>query len=107
MKFWLHPEAREDLREAAEYYRDNVGAAFSQLLLAEFERSVNLLLEHPRLGSKWRYGKRRFVIRRFPFGLISTTSSTISCVSSQSRTMADVPDTGVDGSRRTTHHAVD
>lgn len=70
MKFWLHPEAREDLREAAEYYRDNVGAAFSQLLLAEFERSVNLLLEHPRLGSKWRYGKRRFVIRHFPFGLI-------------------------------------
>ncbi len=65
MKFWLHPEAREDL-----YYRDNVGAAFSRLLLTEFERSVNLLLEHPRLGGKWRYGKRRFVFRHFPFGLI-------------------------------------
>jgi len=47
VKYWLHPEAREDLREAAEFYRDNAGVALSQSVLAEFEHSVNLLLEHP------------------------------------------------------------
>jgi toxin ParE1/3/4 len=72
MNYWLHPEAREDLREAAEFYRDNAGAALSQSVLAEFEHSVNLLLEHPGLGSKWRHGKRRLVMRLFPFSVIYT-----------------------------------
>jgi len=72
VNYWLHPEAREDLREAAEFYRDNAGAALSQSVLAEFEHSVNLPLEHPRLGSKWRYGKRRLVMRLFPFSVIYT-----------------------------------
>jgi toxin ParE1/3/4 len=72
VNYWLHPEAREDLREAAEFYRNNAGLALSQSLLAEFEHSVNLLLEHPRLGGKWRCGKRRFVMKHFPFGIIYT-----------------------------------
>jgi toxin ParE1/3/4 len=74
MNYWLHPEAREDLREAAEFYRDNAGVALSQSVLTEFEHSVKLLLEYPRLGSKWRYGKRRFVMRRFPFSVIYTVA---------------------------------
>jgi len=74
VNYWLHPEAREDLREAAEFYRDNAGVALSQSVLAEFEHSVNLLLEHPRLGRKWRYGKRRLVMRLFPFSVIYTVA---------------------------------
>lgn len=50
MRYALHPEAREDLREAAAFYRDNAGLALSQSLLNEFERSIRLLLEHPQLG---------------------------------------------------------
>lgn len=72
MNYWLHPEAREDLREAAEFYRDNAGVPLSQSLLAEFEQSVDLLLEHPRLGGNWRHGKRRFVMKHFPFGVVYT-----------------------------------
>jgi toxin ParE1/3/4 len=74
MNYWLHPEAREDLREAAEFYRDNAGIALSQSLLAEFERSVKLLLAHPRLGGEWRRNKRRFVMKQFPFAVIYTVS---------------------------------
>lgn len=74
MNYWLHPEAREDLREAAEYYRQRAGIILSQSLLAEFERSVDLLLRHPGLGAIWRYGKRRFVMERFPYGLIYTVT---------------------------------
>ncbi len=70
MNYWLHPEAREDLREAANFYRDNAGIVLSQALLAEFEHSIGLLLEHPRLGGRWRQGKRRYLMRRFPFAII-------------------------------------
>lgn len=72
MNYWLHPEAQEDLREAAEFYRDKAGTALSQSLFVEFEHSVSLLLQYPRLGAIWRYGKRRLVMRRFQYALIYT-----------------------------------
>jgi plasmid stabilization system protein ParE len=74
MNYWLHPEAKEDLREAAGFYRDNGGAALSQSFLTEFERSVNLLLVYPRLGGLWRYGKRRLVMKHFPYAVIYTVA---------------------------------
>ena len=74
MNYWLHPGAQEDLREAAEFYREKAGAALSQSLLVEFEHSVGLLLQHPGLGAIWRYGKRRLVMRRFGHALIYTVA---------------------------------
>lgn len=44
-------------------------------MLAEFERSVELLLQHPGLGTLWRQGKRRFVMNRFRYSVIYTVSS--------------------------------
>jgi plasmid stabilization system protein ParE len=70
VNYWLHPEAQSDLREAAEFYRKQAGTALSQSFLAEFEHSVQLLLQYPRLGGKWRYGKLRLVTRHFPFSII-------------------------------------
>ena len=70
MIYWLHPEAQEDPREAAEFYRDKAGTALSLALLAEFERSAGLLLQHPGLGRLWRHGKRRLVMKRFRYALI-------------------------------------
>jgi len=72
VNYWLHPEAQEDLREAAEFFREQAGTALSQSFLAEFEHSVGLLLQYPGLGAMWRHGKRRFVTRRFPFSVIYT-----------------------------------
>lgn len=75
MKYSLHPDAREDLREAAEFYRERAGSSLSQSMLAEFERSVDLLLQHPGLGALWQgKGKRRFVMGRFSYSLIYTVS---------------------------------
>src|SRR3954467_74415 len=75
MNYSLHPEAEADLREAAEFYRDRAGPSLSQSLLAEFERSVNPLLQHPGLGSSWRQrGRRRYLMKRFPYSLIYTIS---------------------------------
>lgn len=72
MKFGLHPEAQEDLREAAEFYREQAGNALSQAFLAEFERSVRLILQYPGVGAIWRHERRRLVARRFPFSVIYT-----------------------------------
>lgn len=70
MNYWLHPEAQEDLREAAEFYRQQAGAALSQTLFGEFERAVGRLLIHPGLGAVWLRGRRRLVLRGFPYSLI-------------------------------------
>src|SRR5882762_351921 len=72
MKYSLHPEAQQDLRDAAEFYRNRAGSSVSQSLFAEFEHTVNLLLQHPQLGALWRHGKRRLIIQRFPYSIIYT-----------------------------------
>jgi plasmid stabilization system protein ParE len=72
VKYTLHPEARRDLREAAQYYRDQAGLSRSQALLREFKRGVELLLRYPGLGGIWLCGKRRLLLRRFPYSIIYT-----------------------------------
>jgi plasmid stabilization system protein ParE len=70
MIYSLHPEAESDLREAAEYYRERAGVAIARAFFDDFEHSMNLLLEHPLLGAPWRHGKRRQVMRHFPYSII-------------------------------------
>ena len=72
MIYSLHPEAESDLREAAEYYRDRTGTALAQVFFAEFEHSAHLLLQHPLLGALWLHGKRRLVMKHFPYAVIYT-----------------------------------
>ena len=74
MKYSLHPEAEDDLREAAEFYRERAGTPLTQSLFAEFEWSMEMLLQHAGLGALWRRGKRRYVMRHFPYALIYTVS---------------------------------
>ncbi|MBX3676029.1 MAG: type II toxin-antitoxin system RelE/ParE family toxin [Rhodocyclaceae bacterium] len=75
MKYLLHPEAEADLRDAAGYYRERGGISLSQALFTEFERSVGLLVQHPLLGALWVLGKRRLVMKHFPFSVIYTVAS--------------------------------
>ena len=70
MIYSLHPEAESDLREAAEYYRERAGARIAQAFLSEFGHAMTLLLEHPLLGAQWIHGKRRLVMRHFPYSVI-------------------------------------
>ncbi len=46
MNYSLHPEAEADLRDAAKFYRERAGNSLSKSFLAEFEQSVNILLQH-------------------------------------------------------------
>jgi plasmid stabilization system protein ParE len=72
VRYSLHPEAEEDLREAARFYFERAGSALSLSLLREFEHSVNLLLQHPSLGALWRHDRRRYLMQRFPYSIVYT-----------------------------------
>lgn len=70
MRYALHPKSEQDLREAAGYYKERAGPALSQALFTEFEHSMQLLLRYPLLGALWLHGKRRLVMRHFPYSII-------------------------------------
>ena len=69
MKYEFHPEAEQELYEAAARYESQIpelGFRFAD----EVERVVRLLLEHPELGSRLNDDLRHFVLRRFPFSVV-------------------------------------
>lgn len=70
MRYALHPEAEQDLREAATYYRERAGSALSQALFTDFEHSIQLLMQHPLMGTSWINGKRRFIMKHFPYSIV-------------------------------------
>ena len=74
MRYSLHPESEQDLREAAEYYSKRAGAALSQALFTDFEHSIQLLLQRPLLGALWLHGRRRLVMKHFPYSVIYTVA---------------------------------
>lgn len=75
MIYSLHPEAESDLRDAAEYYRERAGTALAQAFFAEFEHVMSLLLQHPMLGAVWLNGKRRLVMKHFPYSVIYSAAA--------------------------------
>jgi plasmid stabilization system protein ParE len=69
MKYEFHPEAEQELYEAAARYEWEVpelGFRFAD----EIERVIQLLLEHPELGSRLDDELRHFVLRRYPFSVV-------------------------------------
>lgn len=59
-------------RQSSKFYRERAGGVLSQALFTEFERSINILLQHPGVGALWRHGKRRYVMKHFPYSIIYT-----------------------------------
>lgn len=69
MRYEFHPEAEQELYEAASRYESelpDLGRRFAD----EIERVVQLLLDHPELGSRLGEELRHFVLRRFPFSVV-------------------------------------
>jgi plasmid stabilization system protein ParE len=66
----VSPEADWELTREAIYYAREGGAELGLAFIAEFERAVALLCTHPDLGVRWRNRRRRFPLRKFPFGII-------------------------------------
>jgi plasmid stabilization system protein ParE len=69
MKYEFHPEAEEELYEAAAFYEADLSGLGSDFA-DEVERVINILLEHPELGARVDEHLRHFVLRRFPFSVV-------------------------------------
>ena len=75
MNYSWHTGAQKDLRDAALFYRQRAGSSLSKSFLGEFEESIGRLSLHPELGSPWRgRGRRRYLMRRFPYAIIYSVS---------------------------------
>jgi plasmid stabilization system protein ParE len=63
------PEAEEEMNEAARFYEgrsEGLGLDF----LNEVQRTITLILAHPRSGPVVSPNIRRRIVRRFPFGIL-------------------------------------
>ena len=70
MKLVIAPAALSELQDAAVFYSLKANAKLGLKFVAEFERAANLLLANPLLGTEFRNNRRRYILRRFPFGII-------------------------------------
>lgn len=75
MKLSLASEAEQELIEGARFYAREANAELGHAFVSEFERSTferstELLLGQPHLGSVWRGVVRRLPMRRFPYNVI-------------------------------------
>lgn len=69
MKAEFHPEATEEFIEAALFYDEQV-PGLGEAFVAEVERSVELLFDHPEIGQNIDEELCRLVLPRFPYSLI-------------------------------------
>ena len=63
-------EAERELIDGAIFYAEQANVDLGFAFIAEFERSLELLVAHPALGAPWRAKTRRLPLRRFPYSII-------------------------------------
>jgi toxin ParE1/3/4 len=65
----FHPDAVLEALSAFAWYRDRNDSA-AEAFLAELDRAVQLISESPIRWPIHVHGTRRFLLRRFPFGVV-------------------------------------
>jgi plasmid stabilization system protein ParE len=74
MNYEFHPEAEQELFEAAMHYESKV-PGLGRRFRDDVERVMKLILEHPELGSRLDDNLRHFVLGRFPFSVVYAATS--------------------------------
>lgn len=65
----FHSEAREEFIEAAEYYEEQV-VGLGDDFIDEVEKVLDVIEQQPASGTKITNTERRFLVSRFPYGII-------------------------------------
>jgi len=65
----LHSEARKEFFEAAEYYEEQV-VGLGDDFIDEVEKVLEVIEQQPLSGTKITNNERRFLVSRFPYGII-------------------------------------
>jgi len=75
VKLVIVPLALGELHDAAAFYTESANVELGLAFVAEFERSVDLILNNPTLGAVFRGTRRRVLLRRFPYNVIYQLTS--------------------------------
>lgn len=65
----FHSEARKEFFEASEYYEDQV-VGLGDGFIDEVEKVLEVIEQQPASGAKITKTERRFLVSRFPYGII-------------------------------------
>jgi len=75
VKLVVVPPALGELHDAAAFYSESANIELGLAFVAEFERTVNVILANPTLGLIFRGNRRRYLLRRFPYSVIYQVTS--------------------------------
>ena len=70
MQVRLHPAARAELHEAADWYALEAGNATASKFITDFEQARARILDNPNMGVAVRAKARKIPFRHFPYSLI-------------------------------------
>ena len=76
MTYSLHLGAEDDIADALDFYTEQAGVLVAHRFLREFERVVQLLAQHPSIGTPGTKGRRVFPMRIFPYSLVYRSHET-------------------------------
>lgn len=65
----FHSEARKEFFEAADYYEVQV-VGLGDVFIDEVEKVLDVIEQQPASGTKITKTERRFLVSRFPYGII-------------------------------------
>ena len=69
MKIKFHSEARKELFDSAKYYEKQV-FGLGDDFIDEVEKVLDVIEQQPLSGTKITKSERRFLVSRFPYGII-------------------------------------
>jgi toxin ParE1/3/4 len=70
VSYWIHPEAEEELGQAAQFYATEASRDVALAFLVEFERVRDLLIWNQEIGIGVGQGFRIFHLQKFPYSVI-------------------------------------
>lgn len=70
MKVVLHPDAEQDLQDAAAFYEREGSPALAAKFVAEFKLLTTLLIAHPDIGKPRANDRLGFPMKLFPYTVI-------------------------------------
>ncbi len=65
----FHSEARKEFFEAADYYEEQM-LGLGDVFIDEVEKVLKVIEQQPASGTKITKKERRFIVSRFPYGII-------------------------------------
>ena len=71
MTIKFHSEARREFFRSANYYEDQV-VGLGDIFIDEVENVLEVIEQYPSSGTKITSTERRFLVSRFPYGIVYT-----------------------------------